>query len=40
VAREAERRVEQQPVAAVRDERFQDELLAALERLTGTPLPA
>ncbi|GAA2752159.1 SDR family NAD(P)-dependent oxidoreductase [Amnibacterium kyonggiense] len=31
---------QQQPVAAVLDERFQDELLAALERLTGVPLPA
>ena len=30
---------EQEPVAAVRDERFQDALLAALERTTGLPLP-
>ena len=31
---------EQDPEAAVRDERFQDDLLALLERVTGTPLPS
>lgn len=31
---------EQTPEAAVTDERFQDDLLALLERVTGTPLPS
>jgi NAD(P)-dependent dehydrogenase (short-subunit alcohol dehydrogenase family) len=31
---------EQEPAAAVRDERFQDELLAELARITGVDLPA
>jgi NAD(P)-dependent dehydrogenase (short-subunit alcohol dehydrogenase family) len=31
---------EQEPLAAVRDERFQDDLLAALARITGVDLPA
>ncbi|MBW4042654.1 MAG: SDR family NAD(P)-dependent oxidoreductase [Acidobacteria bacterium] len=31
---------EQEPVGSVRDERFQDDLLTALARITGVPFPA